>query len=92
MTPEKERFLDELIEQLTEDTRTKFILGDKEHGHKGAIWDIPVEKLLGETLNEAIDQYVYLYTLKKSLPNLIKYCKQLEEENAALRAMGLTLE
>lgn len=35
--------------------------------HPGNIWELPMDTLLDEAISEAIDQYVYLMTIKKLL-------------------------
>ena len=46
--------------------RIKYMKGVKEHG--GNLWEVPVEDLLENAIDEAIDQVVYLLTLKQCLP------------------------
>jgi uncharacterized protein (DUF2249 family) len=55
----------QLIAQFSEIMSKKYEIGAKEHG--GNIWELSTEKLLDEAINEAIDQVVYLLTLKANL-------------------------
>lgn len=49
----------------------KYFKGAQEHG--GNLWDMSAEKLLDNALDEAIDQVVYLITLKRDkFPELLE--------------------
>jgi hypothetical protein len=60
MTPEIEAYLANLKSEFTADLDAKFRAGQIEHG--GNIWEKP--GMLEHAIEEAIDQVVYLYTLR----------------------------
>ena len=51
------KFIDEMFK--------KYEKGAKEHG--GNLWDLSAEQLLDNAIEEAIDNVVYLYTLRDKL-------------------------
>lgn len=57
------------LEQILDDTKRlmseKYRAGQAEHG--GNLFDLSPERLLDEAILEAIDQVVYLLTLKQKL-------------------------
>jgi hypothetical protein len=63
MTPEHQAHLDRLLSEVHTRLKAKYIKGQNEHG--GKLWEKP--GLLDEAINEAIDQVVYLMTLKEQL-------------------------
>lgn len=65
MTEAHESHLNSLITAFTEAVIAKYERGQQEHG--GNLWEYPVEQLLDEAINEAIDQFVYLATVKQKL-------------------------
>ena len=65
MTEAQENHLDSLVEAFTEAVISKYQAGAVEHG--GNLWEKPIELLLDEAINEAIDQFVYLMTIKQQL-------------------------
>lgn len=67
MTEEQELHMKGLAMTFAHLMARKYRRGAKEHG--GNIWDMSREKLLDNALDEAIDQVVYLLTLKQKLLN-----------------------
>lgn len=65
MDDRSEKLLTEMLSSLHSAVDEKFRKGKQEHG--GFIGDIPTLKLIDAALDEAIDQYTYLYTLKQQL-------------------------
>lgn len=65
MSEEQRLHTELLVKQFTELMTKKYEAGTREHA--GNIWDLPKEQLLDEAINEAIDQVVYLLTLKANL-------------------------
>lgn len=65
MSHENEDFLDDIKDEFFDLVDPKFRTGQEEHG--GNIWDMPTIKLIDAAIDEAIDQFVYLYTLKQQL-------------------------
>lgn len=63
MTDEQTKHVIGIIEDFKDKCFTKYRLGAQEHG--GDIWNMPALKLIEAGMEEAIDQYVYLYTLKE---------------------------
>lgn len=43
----------------------KFNAGDKEHGHKGMLWDMPQDELLRNFEDEIKDMIVYWAEIKR---------------------------
>lgn len=60
--------LNRIIKQFINQTSVKFKRGAQEHG--GDLQDYPLLQLVDEAINEAIDQYVYLTTLRERLVEL----------------------
>ncbi len=65
ITSEQQAHILHLQQMCAKMINKKYIAGAKEHG--GNIWDMPNEELLDQALDEAIDQVVYLLTLKDNL-------------------------
>jgi len=65
LTHDQEVHLHGLIKQLTLQVSAKYIKGAEEHG--GNIWDISPLTLLDHAIEEAIDQCVYLITLREQV-------------------------
>lgn len=63
MTAEHEAHLQRLKEQFTKDLDAKYRAGQEEHG--GELWE--KRGMLAHAIEEAIDQVVYLYTLREQL-------------------------
>lgn len=65
MNQEQEEFLNWILTELLVETDDKFRKGQVEHG--GNLWEMPEHDLLDNAIMEAIDQCVYLLTLKYKL-------------------------
>ena len=65
MTPKQEAHLEFLKQAFASLVDPKYRKGQKEHG--GNLWQMGNEKLLDCAIEEAIDQVVYLLTLKAQL-------------------------
>lgn len=65
MTPKQEAHLEFLKRAFSSLVDPKYRKGVKEHG--GNLWQMGNEKLLDCAIEEAIDQVVYLLTLKTQL-------------------------
>ncbi len=63
MTPEHEAHLAHLKAEFTADIDAKYRAGQEHHG--GNIWE--KKGMLANAIEEAIDQVVYLYTLRDQL-------------------------
>lgn len=63
MTQAHEEHLGKLLEEIMIRVDEKYRIGQIEHG--GKLWE--KEGLLDEAINEAVDQLVYLLTLKEQL-------------------------
>jgi len=57
--------LNKIVNEFTQLASVKYVTGQKEHG--GNLWE--KEGLLDMAIDEAIDQVIYLLTLKKQLKN-----------------------
>lgn len=55
----------EIATYFTKREIPKYTAGVKEHG--GNIWELTALELVDNALEEAVDQFVYLYTLKQKL-------------------------
>lgn len=62
MTPEQEKHLQEIKDNFVKEVDKKYRAGQKEHG--GDLWDKP---MIDNALEEVLDLYVYLRTLKKQI-------------------------
>lgn len=78
MTPADEIYAGDMIDYLATKTYSKFEAGALEHG--GHLWDIPIEKLAEEAENEAIDQFTYIYAMRKALKLLLAENKMLKQK------------
>ena len=65
LTKEQNDHLVSLIVYFAEAVTNKYVTGQKEHG--GNIWDMSAERLLDEAINENLDQFTYLMTLKQKM-------------------------
>lgn len=65
MTDEQEQHLDDIKDEFISLVDPKYRQGAFEH--KGFLGDVSNEKILDMALEEAIDQVVYLLTLRKNL-------------------------
>lgn len=66
MTPEQEQHLEEILVKFADLTVKKYKKGQEEHG--GNLWEKDTLFLLDAAIDEAIDQVVYLLTLRRKLP------------------------
>lgn len=74
MSPEHEKHLDLLVRNANYLMKRKYRAGQSEHG--GNLWEMAFDELLDNAISEALDQVVYLLTLKQQLTEL----KSFEEE------------
>lgn len=65
MTDEQWKHLQSIQYLFNTRVADKYQKGVQEHG--GNLWDMPSKDLLDNALDEAIDQVVYLLTLKQTL-------------------------
>lgn len=65
LSDDQTEHLFDIIDAFANKVEPKYREGAKEHG--GNIWDMSNMKLLDEAINEAIDQFTYLYTLRQKL-------------------------
>lgn len=65
MTEHQEVHLFDLKKEFAEAVDKKYRAGQAEHG--GDLWDQSFIKLLDAAIDEAVDQFVYLSTLKMKL-------------------------
>ena len=65
MTKAQEDHIYDLKAEFNHRMPKKYRAGALEHG--GNIWDMSIDTLIDEAISEAIDQYVYLMTIKKLL-------------------------
>lgn len=65
MTESQLKHLHQLQDSFAEQVALKYAKGALEHG--GLLWDKETAWLLDQAIDEAIDQYVYLMTMKEKL-------------------------
>lgn len=65
MDSDNEQFMFDMLDAFDNMAEKKFRAGQKEHG--GHIANLSNSRLLDEAIAETIDQFVYLYTLKRNL-------------------------
>lgn len=65
MTPQQEVHVQKIEAQFAHQMRMKYAKGAKEH--KGNLFDLPAIVLVQNAIDEAIDQFVYLVTLRDRL-------------------------
>lgn len=65
MRNKQEKHLQNLLTEIKSLTETKYRRGQEEHG--GDLFDMPTKELLDNAIDEAIDQLVYLLTLKEKM-------------------------
>lgn len=65
MTKDQEKHVASIMRAVNLRMHTKYELGAKEHG--GNLWDLSKEALVDQAIDEAIDQLVYLYTIKQKI-------------------------
>lgn len=63
MNPEQEKHVEDISKEFYIAMAIKYEAGAKEHG--GNLWDMDEDRLLECAIEEAIDQVVYLLTLRK---------------------------
>lgn len=67
MTDEQKEHVGSIILDFSRKAQAKYEAGVKEHG--GNLWEVPTLDLIEYAMEEAIDEYVYLYTLKQQILN-----------------------
>lgn len=65
MTPEQERHLEFILQEVTKRLDKKYRIGQAKHG--GNLFDKTPKELVEEAIMEALDQFVYLMTLHAKL-------------------------
>lgn len=65
MTPEQEAHLESIKERFSHNVDSKYRNGQREHG--GDMWRMSAFRLLDNAIDEALDQVVYLLTLRDKL-------------------------
>lgn len=68
MTPEQEAHLQHIKDEFCRAVDAKYRNGQREHG--GNMWRMPVLSLVQNAMDEAVDQYVYLRTMRDKLIEL----------------------
>lgn len=70
MTPEQEKHLEDIKDSFAEEVTRKYTGGVKQHG--GNLWEKGMEFQIEQAMQEAIDMYVYLYTLREDIRTINK--------------------
>lgn len=65
MMPEQEDHIQSIVDRFAVEADRKYRKGQAEHG--GNLWDLPSRTLLDFAIEETIDQFIYLTTLKDKL-------------------------
>lgn len=68
MDQEQERHLAGIIEIFTLEAGKKYRKGQAEH--QGNLWDVPPIQLLDMAIEETLDQYIYLVSMRDQLHKL----------------------
>ncbi len=68
MTPEQEAHLDSIKNEFSSLVDFKYRKGQREHG--GNLFDLTTVELVDMAIEEAIDQVVYLLSVKAKISNL----------------------
>lgn len=68
MTPEQEAHLQHIKDEFSKAVDAKYRNGQREHG--GNMWRMSTLSLIQNAMDEAVDQYVYLRTLKDKILEL----------------------
>lgn len=68
MTPEHEKHLNSIRDNLDNNVTKKYTAGQEEH--KGKLWEMGLKPLITEVSNEAIDNCVYLYCVRSSVSKI----------------------
>lgn len=70
MTPEQEAHARGIGDEVRAILIAKYARGAKEHG--GNLWEVPIMDMLDMAVEEAIDQCVYLITLRQKMSILLE--------------------
>ncbi len=65
LTHEQATHVEEIGRDFCNLMADKYTAGQREHG--GNLWDLTTEQLLANAIDEAIDQVVYLLTIRRKL-------------------------
>lgn len=65
MTDEQEEHLEDIQDEFFDLVAAKYEKGAVEHG--GNIWELSELELIDNAIEEVLDQFVYLYTLKQRI-------------------------
>ncbi len=71
MEPHQEAHLASIVKRFGELCDKKYRAGQAEHG--GNLWELTGEQLINNAIDEAIDQVVYLLTIKDRLIKLPRF-------------------
>ena len=71
MTPTQEKHLASVKKRAAELIDRKYRRGQQEHG--GDLWSLPVGTLVDNAIDEAVDQLVYLLTIKDRITKLPRF-------------------
>lgn len=74
LTAEQARHVEHIAGEFSTRMATKYAKGQAEHG--GNLFDLGAMDLLNEAIDEAVDQVVYLLTLRDKLRNFEKEIAQ----------------
>lgn len=68
MTPDQELHLKSILHTFAIQADAKYRAGQVEHG--GNLWDLPVMQLIDNAIDEAVDQFVYLVTIRNKVAKM----------------------
>ncbi len=77
MNPEHEEHLAGIVQEASLRISSKYRKGQARHG--GALWEFCPHALLEEAINEAVDQLVYLLTLREALSDRASHNAQVNK-------------
>lgn len=62
MTPKQEAHILSILQQFERQADAKYRAGQAEHG--GNLWDLPLLQIIDNAIDEAVDQFIYLSTIR----------------------------
>jgi hypothetical protein len=81
MTPAQEEHLARITSEFSTRCSIKYRQGQLEHG--GNLWELPLLQLIDNAIDEAIDQQVYLQTIRDKV---VKFLAELEADRLDAKA------
>jgi hypothetical protein len=77
MNEEQENDMRDNIVDFSDDYRSKYIAGQKEHS--GNLWEMGLKQVVGNAKEEVLDMWSYLMTIEKVIEEIEELCDQVHE-------------